>query len=214
LAYDGNAASYSNTVTDPRFALLPADLGPVPNDELHHGTISAVVDLPWGFQVAPILQAASARPYDATNGVSNVLGFGSGPATAHDLVQASSPSNLFWSATQSSAALKACYLAGTCVQLPYDSLRGQPYFNIDTRVSKSIKIKEHSDLKLMFQAFDLTNRANFGNNYDGNVRHFNAASPSTSSFATPLGYIGCNANGCNRAIPISFRAEFGAQFTF
>ncbi|HWC16501.1 MAG TPA: carboxypeptidase regulatory-like domain-containing protein, partial [Terriglobales bacterium] len=55
-AYNGNAASYSNTVTDPRFPLLPSDFGPVPNDERHHLSVSSVVDLPWGFQVAPIVQ--------------------------------------------------------------------------------------------------------------------------------------------------------------
>jgi outer membrane receptor protein involved in Fe transport len=212
-AYNGNAASYSNTVTDPRFPLLPSDFGPVPNDERHHLSVSSVVDLPWGFQVAPIMQIASARPYSATNGVSNVLGFGSGTATANALVLPNDKGNLLWGTTQSASALKACYLAGTCVQSHFDSLRGQAFFNLDTRLTKNIKIKERSDLKLIFQAFDLTNRANYGNNFDGNVRHFNT-DPTKNTFATPLGYIGCNANGCNRSIPISFRAEVGAQFTF
>ena len=43
LAYNGNAASYSNAITDPRFPLLPSDFGPVPNDELHHWSVSGVV---------------------------------------------------------------------------------------------------------------------------------------------------------------------------
>jgi len=212
-AYDGNAASYSNTVTDPRFPLNPADFGPVPNDERHHWSVSGLVALPWGFEVAPIMQLASARPYDATTGFTNVLGFGSGPLAAHALVPANDQNNLLWGATQTSSALKSCYLNGSCVETHFDRLRGQAFFNLDTRLTKSIKIKERSDLKLIFQAFDLTNRANYGNNYDGNVRHFNT-DPTKSSFATPLGYIGCNANGCNRAIATSFRAEFGAQFTF
>ena len=212
-AYNGNAASYSNTVTDPRFPLLPSDFGPVPNDERHHLSVSSVVDLPWGFQVAPIVQLASARPYQATTGVSNVLGFGSGPAAAHALVPVNDRGNLVWGASQSTSALRACYLAGTCVQSHFDPLRGQAYFDLDTRLTKNIKIKERSNLKLIFQAFDLTNRANYGNNYDGNVKHF-STTPSLDSFATPLGYIGCNANGCTRSIPISFRAEVGAQFTF
>lgn len=212
-AYNGNAASYSNTVTDPRFPLLPSDFGAVPNDERHHLSVSSVVDLPWGFQVAPIMQIASARPYSATNGISNVLGFGSGTATANALVPTNDQGNILWSLTQTPSALKACYLAGTCVQSHFDSLRGQPYFDLDTRLTKNIKIKERSNLKLIFQAFDVTNRANYGNNYDGNVKHF-STDPTKDSFATPLGYIGCNANGCTRSIPISFRAEVGAQFTF
>ncbi|HWC18270.1 MAG TPA: hypothetical protein VG498_14710, partial [Terriglobales bacterium] len=161
----------------------------------------------------PIVQVASARPYQATSGVSNLLGFGSGPAAAHALVPANDQGNLVWGASQSTSALRACYLAGSCVQSHFDNLRGQAFFNLDTRLTKTIKIKERSDLKLIFQAFDVTNRANYGNNYDGNVRHFSTTATS-NAFATPLGYIGCNANGCNRAIPISFRAEFGAQFTF
>src|SRR2546426_232581 len=93
LAYNGNAASYSNAITDPRFPLLPSDFGPVPNDELHHWSVSGVVDLPWGFQIAPIMQVASARPYNITSGVTNLLGFGSGPAAAHAIVPTNDPSN-------------------------------------------------------------------------------------------------------------------------
>jgi len=213
-AYQGNAASYSNFITDPRFPLLPSDFGAVPNDERHRWTAGAVVDLPWGFQVAPVIQWASARPYNATAGVTNLLGFGSGPAAARAIVPTSDPNNLLWGVGQSNDALRYCYLVtGTCQQVHFDRLRGQSFFNADARLTKSIKFGERSDLKLIFQGFDLTNRANFGNNYDGNVRHF-STDPTKNTFATPLGYIGCNPNGCNRAIPISFRAEFGAQFTF
>jgi len=213
LAYNGNAASYSNAITDPRFPLLPTDFGPVPNDERHHLSVSGVVDLPWGFQIAPIMQVASARPYNATTGVSNVLGFGSGPAAAHAIVPTSDPSNIFFGLTQTTAQLRNCYLVTlTCKQAGFNFLRGQPFFDMDMRVTKLIKFGERSNLKLIFQTFDLTNRANYGNNYDGNVR--NSLASNGSTFGTPLGYIGCNANGCNRTIPISFRAEFGGQFTF
>ena len=143
-----------------------------------------------------------------------MLGFCSGPAAAHALVPTSDPNNVVWGATQTSSALKTCYLNWSCVEGHVDRLRGSPFFNLDARLTKNIKIKERSSLKLIFQVFDLTNRANYGNNYDGNVRHFSANPSSPGAFATPLGYIGCNANGCNRAIPISFRAEVGAQFTF
>jgi hypothetical protein len=213
-AYNGNAASYSNAISDPRSPLLPSDFGPVPNDERHHLSVSGVVDLPWGFQIAPIMQLASARPYNTSTGVSNVLGFGSGPAAAHAIVPVNDPGNIFFGTTLTTAQIRNCYLVTlTCKQAHFDSLRGQPYFDVDTRVTKLIKFGERSNLKLIFQAFDLTNRANYGNNYDGNVRHF-STNPATNTFATPLGYIGCNPNGCNRTIPISFRAEFGGQFTF
>lgn len=206
LAYNGNAASYSNTVTDPRFPLLPSDFGPVPNDERHHFSLSAVVSLPWGFQVAPIMQVASARPYVTSTGINNLL-FGSGPSAAHAIVQKSDPGNVLWGASKSASELRNCYLVTKdCIQAPYNSLRGQPYFDLDARLTKTIKFGERSNLKLIFQGFNLTNRANFGNNYDGNV--------TSKTFGTPIGYIGCNTAGCTSNIPKAFRAEFGGQFTF
>ena len=205
LAYNGNAASYSNTVTDPRFPLLPSDFGPVPNDERHHVSFSSVVMLPWGLEVAPILQFGTARPYNTSTGKSNVLGFGTGPAAAHAIVQNGS-SDLLWENTQTTAAVRACYLAGNCHQVGFDFLRGQDFFNLDARLTKMIKFGERANLKLMFQMFDVTNRANFGNNFDGNVHD--------TTFMQPLGYATCGGNGCNRNIPISFRGEWGVQFTF
>lgn len=205
LAYNGNAASYSNTVTDPRFPLLPSDFGPVPNDERHHFSFSSVVQLPWGFEVAPILQLGSARPYNTSTGKSNVLGFGSGPAAAHAIVQNGS-NDLLWENTQTTAALRACYLAGSCHQVGFDFLRGQTFFNMDTRVTKVVKLGEQANLKFIFQMFDVTNRANYGGNFDGNAHN--------ATFMQPLGYATCGGNGCNRNVPISFRGEWGVQFTF
>ena len=110
---------------------------------------------------------------------------------------------LLWSLTQSSSALKACYLAGTCVQSHFDSLRGQPYFDLDTRLTKNIKIKERSNLKLIFQAFDVTNRANYGNNFGDSI-----ADPKT--FGHPTGFFNPNAT----YIPRALWSEFGIHFTF
>ena len=45
------------------------EFGPTRIDETHRIVISGVVDLPFGFQLAPILQHASARPYSPTTGV-------------------------------------------------------------------------------------------------------------------------------------------------
>lgn len=210
-AYGGNAASYSNTVTNPLQPLGSFDFGPVPNDERHRVVLSSVVDLPWGFQVAPIMQWATARPYNSTSGISNNLNFGTGPAAAHAIVQTSNPSDVVGYETSvnfSKATTLACLNAGQCEQAPFDNLRGQAFFQLDTRVSKVIKFGERANLKLMFQGFDLTNRANFGNNFDGNVKNSLAANGAT--FGTPLGYITPNGT----VVPKSFRAEFGAQFSF
>jgi hypothetical protein len=221
-AYNGNAASYSNTVTDPRTPLGSWDFGPVPNDERHRLVVSGVVDLPWGFQVAPIMQIASARPYNSSSGISNVLNFGTGPATAHAIVFKDKPNDLLaaevaagiFDPTKSTATVKAnllsCLNSGQCTQAHFDNLRGQAFFQLDTRVSKMIKLGERANVKLMFQGFDITNRANFGNTYDGNVKNIAPTATSPATFATPTGYI----TPAGTVVPKSFRAEFGAQFTF
>ncbi len=163
------------------------------------------MQLPWGIEVAPILQYGSARPYNTSTGKSNVLGFGSGPATAHAIVQNGS-NDLLWENTQSTTALRNCYLAGACHQVGFDYLRGQEFFNLDTRLTKTVKLGEQANFKFIFQMFDVTNRANYGGNYDGNVHD--------ATFMQPLGYATCGGGSCNRNIPIAFRGEWGVQFTF
>ena len=59
------------------------------------------------------------------------------------------------------------------------------------------------NLQLVAQAFNLTNRANYGNNFGNNI-----ASPST--FGHPAGFI----NPASTVIPRSLWSEFGVRFTF
>jgi len=220
-AYGGNAASYSNTVTNPLQPLGSFDFGPVPNDERHRVVLSAVVDLPLGFQISPIMQLASSRPYNSTSGISNLLGFGSGVAAAHAIVSTSNPNDILGAETAAGfynpavplstvvSNLQTCLNAGQCEQAHFDPLRGQTFFQLDTRVTKLFKLGERANLKLMFQGFDITNRANFGNNYDGNLADY-SPNPAQNTFGQPLGYI----TPAGTIVPKSFRAEFGAQFSF
>lgn len=63
VGWEGSAASFGNNSVNPFDPMNPAvDFGPVPNDERHHIAASGIVSLPWGFDVAPILQFGSARP--------------------------------------------------------------------------------------------------------------------------------------------------------
>jgi hypothetical protein len=73
---------------------------------------------------------------------------------------------------------------------------------MDARVAKNIKLGEHRNLQLAFQAFNLTNRANYGNNF-GTV----AGDP---TFGHPIGFI----NPTSTYLPRAFTGEFGAKFTF
>jgi hypothetical protein len=219
MAYKGTAAAFRNRPTFENDPFNPVDFGPSPNDERHHISTSGVVDLPYGIRFAPILQFGSARPYDTNLGYT--LGFGSGIGTPNIVVNNSDPTNLAFyqlgnanrldPATNlpfTTAALRtqvnACLAAGTCHMLGFDSLRGDPTFQLDTRISKIFKFREKANLEIMTQLFNITNRANFGNNFDGNLTDLN------TTFGKEAGFI----NPSNTNIPRAFAAEFGFRFSF
>jgi len=68
-----------------------------------------------------------------------------------------------------------------CHQVGYDTLRGDPFFQMDMRVAKNIRLGEGRRLQLIFQAFNLTNKVNFGNNYTN--------STNSGNFLKPAGFI-------------------------
>jgi len=70
-------SSFRNYPHDPLNIWDPRDFGPTNNDERHHISLSGIVQLPLGFQVAPIVSYGSARPYDLRSGF-DVLARGSG----------------------------------------------------------------------------------------------------------------------------------------
>jgi len=202
VGWDGSAASFGNRPVDPFNPWNPkVDFGPVPNDERHHVALSGIVSLPWGFDVAPIMQFGSARPYTATAG-HDVLGVGSRNGAAHAIVPTSNPGDFATYAQASVSTQQSCLAAGTCEMGPFDGLRGQDFFQLDTRVTKSFNFAEKGTLRLIFQAFDLTNRANFGNSFTGNVR--------SSTFEQPSGFLAPSGT----TVPKSFRGEFGVEYTF
>ncbi|HKW56654.1 MAG TPA: TonB-dependent receptor [Candidatus Acidoferrum sp.] len=203
-SYNGGGGSFRNY---PRIAYAPFasyEWGPSPNDERHHVTLYGIVDLPKGFQLSPILQFGSARPYNVTNS-SNTLNTGGGTATAV-VVPSNAPTNWFAFAGNNAAAQNCFYglgVAASCTIAQYDPLRGDPYFELDMRLAKNIKIGERMNLQLVAQAFNLTNRANYGNNFGNSIA-------SASTFSHPVGFI----NPASTIIPRSLWGELGVRFTF
>jgi hypothetical protein len=196
-------SGFRNYPHDPRNLWDPLDFGPTPNDERHHVTISGLVQLPWGFEFSPILQFGTARPYDLNEGY-DVLGIGSGYSRPL-IVPINDPKNYLAFADSSLAPPNdalTCLAAGQCRQVGYDTVRGRAFFQLDTRVAKNIKLGENRNLQLMFQAFNLTNKTNYGNNFDNTA--------TSDTFMTPAGYI----NPTSSSIPRAFVGEFGARFTF
>src|SRR2546425_914080 len=211
LAYNGNAAAFRNRASDHFDYFGSWDLGPVPNDTRHRFSMGSVINLPKGFQIAPIMQLESARAYNAVYDT-DVLGQGAGRGNTHAIVFTSSPTDLKatltafgdpTSATSASARkFRDCLRSGQCQFASFDNLRGQRFFQLDARITKNFKFKEHHNLATFIQFFDLTNRANFGNAFSGNLR--------TSSFGTPIAFI----TPSGVTLPHAFAAEIGVRYSF
>jgi outer membrane receptor protein involved in Fe transport len=234
-SYDGGGGSFRNYPRNAYAPFAPYEWGPSPNDERHHVTVSGIVDLPKGFQLSPILQFGSARPYNLTNSY-NTLNTGGGTGTAV-LVPTGSITDFLYGTNYIAAFVPAYCTAnpgttcqadgtakaqlnlqncfyGTCATqmgIPlspltiskYDPQRGDPFFELDMRLAKNIKFGDRMNLQLLAQAFNLTNRANYGNNFGLNV-----ADPTT--FGHPVGFI----NPSSTIIPRALWGELGLRFTF
>ncbi len=223
LAYNGNAAAFRNRAWNPFNIFDSSEYGPTPTDSRHRFSMSGVINLPGGFQIAPVMQIESGRPYTAGYGGSiDLLGTGSGRGTSHVAVLSTSPNDLRSAinafgdpggtfinmvnglpVTVSNAVkYRNCYRAGQCLTAPFSNVRGQPYFQLDTRITKNFKIKDQTNIAVIFQVFDLTNRANFGNNFGTDIRLPTFSTP--TNFLTPSGVI----------VPHSLSAELGVRFSF
>jgi outer membrane receptor protein involved in Fe transport len=208
-SYDGGGTSYRNY---PRLSTNPFasyEWGPSINDERHHVTVSGIVDLPKGFQLSPILQYGSARPYNLTNS-SNTLNTGGGTGTAV-VVPTNNPTNYLAFAGNNAGAQNCFYgingVAQGCTIAKYDPLRGDPFFELDMRLAKNIKFGERMNLQLLAQAFNLTNRANYGNNFGASST---ASIADATHFGHPQGFIA----PASTIIPHALWGEMGVRFTF
>jgi hypothetical protein len=211
LAYNGNSAAFRNRAWDPFNYFAPYEYGPTPNDSRHRISMGSVVNLPGGFQIAPIMQWETARPYTAGYGAGvDILGVGAGRGTSHVVVFTNTPDDLKATLTAfgdpsvaaNTVKYRNCLRSGQCTHAAFDNVRGQSFFQLDARVTKNFKIRERANLQAIFQVFDLTNRANFGNNFGTDVRLPTFGTP--TNFITPSGV----------TVPHSLSAEVGLRFSF
>jgi outer membrane receptor protein involved in Fe transport len=191
-------SGFRNYPHDPLNIWDPRDFGPTPQDERHHISISGITQLPWGFQIAPILTYGSARPFDLRS-ATDILDRGSGYSRPV-IVPNSDPTN--YTAITSAVAAFQCLAAATCHQIGYDTMRGNYFFQTDLRVAKNIRLGEGRNLQLIFQSFNLTNKSNTGSNIHNTA--------GATNFLARAGFINPNST----FIPRAFVGEFGARFTF
>ena len=208
--YDGGGGPttiFRNYARDGYAPLSPAEWGPSVNDERHHVTLSGIVDLPMGLQLAPIVQYGSARPYNLTNST-NTSNAGGGTALAV-VVPNNDPTNWLAFAGDNVGAQNCYYLSKQCSIAKYDPLRGDSFFQLDMRLAKNIRLREGMNLQLIAQAFNLTNRANYGNNFSGDISTA-STDPASNYFKHASGFI----NPSSTFTPRSIWSEFGVHFTF
>jgi hypothetical protein len=163
------------------------EYGPGLTDQRHRFTMSGIIKVPLGFEVAPSLTVGSALPYQQ--------------------FRANSPSG--------DGALR-CFVGPSCttadpvtnpngVEVGINAARGQTLVNLSSRISRAFKIRESMEIKGFVELYNIPDRANFGSNFGPN-----AFAPAT--FNKPTGYIG--GPGSASTVPNSFQVQLGARFSF
>ena len=150
-------ASYSGNgiATTPDNQFKPEEFGSTRLDERHRVVLSGVFELPYGFQLAPIAQFASSRPFSANTGLDID---GDGLATNDRLCAGVDPAAVF-AVRGDSAAIRALNPRG-CTQADVNGLRsgffvdpngvirrrGGRFINVDLRAAKTFKFGESHEI--------------------------------------------------------------------
>jgi hypothetical protein len=181
-SYSGNGIAIA-----PELQFLDGEYGPTIFDERHRFVFSGHFRLRYGFEISPVFQVASARPFNFRSGADTD---GDGRNTLDRVCAGSTTSNPLI------PGVNAPFL---CEQVPVNALRGDPLAQLDATFAKAFKFRERLTLRLYYQVYNLFNTNNFGNNYGQNAQ--------TPSFNEPQGYAGGQGVGPATSGPL--RSQFG-----
>ncbi len=159
-AWFGQTGDFGNQAQNVFDKWDPINFGPSDADERHRFVLSGIFDLPLGFQVAPIFQIASARPYSIF------------PSCGCDINR------------DGVTVDRDSVNPGVDDQhhLPLNPIRGDSFQQLNVRVSKFFNFGEQRKLGLFFEAFNVFNTANFGREFQ-NVT-------GAKDFGKPLNFFG------------------------
>jgi outer membrane receptor protein involved in Fe transport len=164
-SYGGNGIAIT-----PEQQFQSEEFGPTRIDERHRFVASGVFNAPWGIQLSPIIQLASARPYSLNTGFDVD---GDGRATVDRICQGVDPAAVF-AARGNASSLQALNPPG-CRQVKVNSVRegfildenGQVigtrsgrYFNVDLRATRIFNIGERFRVKPYAEFYNLFNTDN------------------------------------------------------
>ncbi len=189
VAWFGGSQSFQLTAQNQFKKFDPlADFGYTGEDERHRFVMSGVFDLPWGFQVSPVAQFASARPFSVIPGAIDINRDG----VVND---------------------RETRDGNDQNKLPPNTERGDNFKQVNIRVSKFINFTENMKLGLFFEAFNIFNTGNFGA-CSGDVAGACSIDNNINSpnFRKPINFFG--ATGFSEPIGIPFQSQFGLRFNF
>jgi len=221
-SYTGNGMAVT-----PERQFRPEEFGPTRFDERHRIVASGVFDLPYGFQLAPILQLASSRPYSPTAGADiDGDGLGAGAGGLDRLCEGVDPLALLQAvrnrpSTQTPTDVVRAMNPRGCQQARVNNFRGGyvvnadgsierrsgRFFNVDLRAGKNFTFGENMRLSTYADFYNLFNTENlaFSNRFGQNP----ATNP--AGFLQPLSLYG---PGFGPPVGRPFTLQLGARFTF
>ncbi len=212
-SYSGNGIAIT-----PETQFADGEFGPTRLDERHRIVISGVMDIGWGFQLAPILQFATARPFSANTGLDID---GDGLLTVDRLCDGVSLQSVF-AVRGNNAQIQALNPRG-CRQQQVNQYRSgffvdasgnvqelsHRFFNVDLRASKTFTFGERFKLNTYIDLYNLFNTDNLA--FGSNARLGLSVATSAATFMQPSSLFG---PGFGPPIGRPFTAQLGARFTF
>ncbi len=193
----------------------PEEFGPTRIDERHRIVGSALFDLPHGFQLSPIVQFATARPYAPLAGLDID---GDGRVSIDRICDGVSALSLL-QAQVAGQPLPAAATALGCRQAPVNNQRvgfvvtnGQieersgRFFNVDMRAQKTFNLSESVKVRAYVNFFNLFNRENLS--FGGRLGQ---SALSSSLFLQPVALYG---PGFGPPVGLPFTMQIGGRIEF
>jgi hypothetical protein len=210
-SYSGNGIAIT-----PEQQFLDNEWGPTRHDDRHRVVSSAVVELPAGFQVSPIVQWSSSRPYTPFTGF-DINGDGQ-TNIADRLCEGTSLESVF-AARGNLTAIRALNPNG-CRMVDVNSQRdgfvvnpdgsiderSGRFFNVDVRLTKNFSFAP-GVLRVYADFFNVFNTENLS----FTLRPEQSSAASASAFLQPASLYG---PGFGPPVGRPFTASFGARFEF
>jgi len=196
---------------------LQLEYGPTPNDRRHYFTFSGAVELPFGFQLAPIVTVASGVPMDILL---------PDASSRIPVLQRNAGGRLFKTGAELNSFLTQLNAAGGVNGQPLPLVNNDARFNdkfssFDVRLSKIFKLGEKARLEPIVEVFNLFNVTNIlgvsNVNYSGfsNVLIRDDSTPGSagylksSSFGRPVTAAGgVFGSGGPRAFQLAVKLSF------